>query len=44
MKKYLSKVEALIRGITDFKILSIPRDENQEVDTLSKYSLGVPPL
>lgn len=36
--------KALISRIVDFKIIGIPREENKEVDTVSKYALWPPPL
>lgn len=40
MKKYLSEAEALVSGIVELKFLAIPREENQEVNALSKYALA----
>lgn len=44
MKKYLGKDKSLINKIGDFKIEFIPREENQELDILSKYTLEASPV
>lgn len=41
--KNMVKAKALIEGIKDFEIKVIPKEENQEVDPMSKYAFAASP-
>lgn len=40
MKKYLSKVKHYISAFTKVKFIQVPREENMEVDSLSKVAFA----